>query len=210
MHSRKFLCCLPVRLGCFVLSLLQFALGGILAAGLWLAIFNERQSRAMTRAQKISSILVAADMTIFALGSLFGFIGTLIKKRAFIRLYKTVLAYHLGISIALGLSLIIFLFMHNQQIIDACIDGSTDTTIINLCHHVRFKWFAIGFLVVIWLIQLYCIIIVSRYDQQLGEEQNEKRAMPLSASYNYIPAPTGETHHYPYTDSHHSYGNSGV
>jgi hypothetical protein len=64
-----------------------------------------------------------------------------------------------------------------------------------------------------------CVIIVSRYDQQLGEEQNEKRAMPLSGSYNYHPARSasqenltapGPTHHYPYTDSHHSYGNSGV
>jgi hypothetical protein len=82
------------------------------------------------------------------------FIGTLIKKRGFIRLYKTVLAYHLGLSIGLGVFMIIFLFKHNQQIIDACIDGSTDPNIINVCHNIKFKWFAIGFLVVIWIIQL--------------------------------------------------------
>lgn len=65
---------------------------------------------------------------------------------------------------------------------------------------------------------LDCVIIVARYDQQLGEEHSEKRAMPLSSSYSYHPARSASQEnltapgptHYPYTDAQHSYGHSGV
>jgi len=191
-------------------------LGGVLAAGLWWVIVNKDRSRALTQPQKITSIILAVDTTIFAIGSLLGFLGTVIKQRTFIRLYRVVLCYHLGLSIGLGVLAIIFLFRNNQKIIDTCINGSTDPYVIKVCHNAKFKWFAIGFLVILWVLQLYCIIIVGRYDEQLGDERNEKRAsaMPLSSSYNYQPAASREhlaaPAGYPYKDANHSYGNGGV
>ena len=41
VHSKKFLCCLPVRLGVFVLSLVQTVLYALLAFLFWFALIDK-------------------------------------------------------------------------------------------------------------------------------------------------------------------------
>ncbi|TDL20044.1 hypothetical protein BD410DRAFT_791421 [Rickenella mellea] len=228
VRSMKFCCCLPVRLGVFVLSLLTAACAGVVAAGLiYVLIKDEDRIRAaLTKAQWIAVIVLAAISSLITLFAIGGFIGSLVRSRRLVSGYSTVLNLHLGFSIGAGIFYIITIFRENkEEFIKRCINGSTDKNVIDICNKATTaKFVSLGFLVVSWLIELYCCIIVARYVIQLEEEADDKyrhlhtRSAPSAGGFQYSHArnesqmalnapPLGG---YPYTDAAHSHGHTAV
>ncbi|KAB5590178.1 hypothetical protein CTheo_6371 [Ceratobasidium theobromae] len=187
--TRHFCCCLPVRLGVFVLSLLSLVGGGIYAAAVWYAYYKSMKDDqlSLTTTQKIAFIVSGVVYTILAIAALMGLIGAIGRKRGLVATYSTFMWFHLAAQVAVGAFFIYSIFQNNSQLVDQCKDqinkinnatqaaNSNSPTIdpSDACQLFT-KWGRVGAivsLVIILLIELYCCFIVSRYVSQLTDEQ---------------------------------------
>ncbi|KAI5118274.1 hypothetical protein M0805_006016 [Coniferiporia weirii] len=212
VRSQKFLCCLPVRLGVFILSFIQFVVSGAMAAFSFYAIFQKKVT--LDRTANIVFIVLAALMTILAIISVFGFIGSIFRRQGLVRVYKGMLNLLLALNVTLGIVGIVLLFTESKsKLISTCINGSTDQDVINACNHVdTYRFVMIGFTVASWVVQAYECIIVKRYLIQLQEEKEEHWRLSSMKTYTQV-AGRGSTEAlnypgttYPYADKDHSYG----
>ncbi|KAG8795412.1 hypothetical protein FRC12_014896 [Ceratobasidium sp. 428] len=188
--TRHFCCCLPVRLGVFVLSLLSLVGGGIYAAAVWYAYYQSTKdtSVSLTTSQKIAFIVSGIVYSILAVASLLGFIGAIGRKRGLVATYSTFMWFHLAAQVAIGAFFIYALFQNNPELIAQCKDQVNKINNANQAANpnagtinpddacqVFTKWGRTGAiisLVVILLVELYCCFIVSRYVAQLSDEQS--------------------------------------
>ncbi|KAH7339069.1 hypothetical protein B0J17DRAFT_571701 [Rhizoctonia solani] len=184
--TRHFCCCLPVRLGVFVLSLLSLIGGGIYAAATWYAYYQDHVS--LTKTQKIAFIVSGVVYSVLALAALMGLIGAIGRKRGLVATYSTFMWFHLAAQVAVGAFFIYALFQNNNELVTQCkekvnqisnaANNATNTNVnINADDACQLftKWGRIGAiiaLVVILFIELYCCFIVSRYVSQLTDEQS--------------------------------------
>jgi hypothetical protein len=217
----RFLCCLPLRLGVFVISLLQFLVCGGFAGFLWWALWYESDHDAVAVAKniKITTIVVASVSTLVALVSLIGFIGAILRKFQFIKTYSIALAISLGFQIASGIWYLITFYTTRNQSLSDCLDGTTDQTRIDYCNAIQsFKRFPQGYVlanaIIPIVIQFYACYVVRSYSHLL-ERQNVER----NRQVNRVPGPVYQpvNHHdenypmthnapYPYADAPHSFG----
>jgi len=190
IRARKFCCCLPVRFGVFVMTVLGAIGGGLVCAVGWLQIAQMKQ-HPLSKLDEIALWIQTIMYTILAVVSLFGFFGACIKHRSFISLYFTMLAAHFVFSIVSGTYSLYTLF-HNegQAAIESCINGSDDELTKEFCGegHALMKGIVVSIFVVIWLLELYGCIIVNNYMEQLAEEESMSYP-PMSAKAHVGPIP---------------------
>lgn len=195
VRSRLFCCCLPVRFGVFSMSILYFALGGLIAASGFLQLKDQDAFKALVPRDKTALILNTVMYSLLALVSILGFIGAIAKSRNCIAVYRTVLSLHLGFSIATGVFYIITLFNKDNEnnTINLCVqrainDVGVDTTAVCRSSYQIFRGVVIGVLVLIWLIELWGCIICADYVDQLEDEQamqSYKTSAPsMTTTYN--------------------------
>ncbi|CAE6439113.1 hypothetical protein RSOLAG22IIIB_07058 [Rhizoctonia solani] len=188
--TRHFCCCLPVRLGVFVLSLLSLVGGGIYAAATWYAYYQSQKEDhvSLTTTQKIAFIVSGVVYTILAIAALMGLIGAIGRKRGLVATYSTFMWFHLAAQVAVGAFFIYALFQNNNELVTRCKEqvnqinnaaNNATNTNVNIdsddACQLFTKWGRVGAivaLVVILLIELYCCFIVSRYVSQLTDEQS--------------------------------------
>ncbi|KAF8672554.1 hypothetical protein RHS04_07772 [Rhizoctonia solani] len=187
--TRHFCCCLPVRLGVFVLSLLSLIGGGIYAGATWYAYYlSEKEDHvSLTKTQKIAFIVSGVVYSILAIAALLGLIGAIGRKRGLVATYSTFMWFHLAAQVAVGAFFIYALFQNNNELVTQCkeqvdrINNAANSTNTNAninaddACQLFTKWGRVGAiisLVVILLIELYCCFIVSRYVSQLTDEQS--------------------------------------
>jgi len=195
--SRKFCCCLPVRIGVFILSALGTISGFYGAYAIWYIVartakngtvseaqsslnglssttFNGYKGVALDKAQYYAFIVIGIITTMYALCSLAGFIGSILRKRRLVALYSTLLwillTVNIGVAIYVG-----YVDIHNRgQIQSDCQQWAANGTVSdNGCDdgsHVSVAVEIIS-LIISLLFQLYGCIIVKRYVEQLSEEQ---------------------------------------
>jgi len=233
--SRTFCCCLPVRLGVFVLSTLQFIVGGLAAGAIW---FTVAENHNLGGTIKTAFIVAGAIYSALALAAFMGFIGAAARNRGLVAVYSTVLYVMMFLQLASGIWLLYMLYHDGgaaflQSCQDAADNASSvqvgqdnvdvgsglDSACDGIVHQAR--WLYIVQVILTFFIQLYCAVVVGRYVQQLSEEQvyrNTTRAVggafaPPPASY-YPHAPLAEQKdallhppvEYPYADKQHSFG----
>jgi len=195
-RTRTFLCCLPVRLGVFLLSLIAMAVGSFVAAVGWIRI-SQLGVYPLTTNDRIALWVHTIIFSILGLLAVFGFIGCLAKSRGMVAGFAIALAIHLGFSVASGIFSIYLVFKQSpQEAIDACTNGSTDSTVIDSCKNGTglMKGVMIAVYVVTWLLQLYAYFIVEWYVDQLDDEEMEKHAVVIPNSmvqpsvHNYGPS----------------------
>ncbi|KAJ6575603.1 hypothetical protein DFH09DRAFT_915416 [Mycena vulgaris] len=179
VRSRKFCCCLPVRFGVFVMSILAVLGGGLVAAAGWIQVKNLR-IHPLSKTDEVSLYIVASMFSILALVGAFGLIGTIGKKAGLVSLFGGMLNIHLGFSVISGAFAIYSLFKQdanpliNNDSLASCIHGSTDKHLIDTCKTASnvAKGLIVAAYVLSWLIELYGCIIVHNYVKQLDEERD--------------------------------------
>ncbi|KAF8586672.1 hypothetical protein K439DRAFT_924122 [Ramaria rubella] len=207
--SRHFCCCLPVRICVFLTSLLAFLSSALVAAVAFYALAKNKDpnnATQLTSQQEIGLGVIGGIYALIALISLFGFIGSVIRKRSFVSAYS-VMTY-------------IIFFVDRGPECQVEVNGKTED-----CKDISgaAKAVVITFLVIGLCIQGYIIAVIKRYVLQLNEEQSYGRAtgyvdsafkmgptntayyshVPLEQSEQGLLAPQG---HYAYSDPHHSFG----
>jgi len=180
-RTRTFLCCLPVRLGVFLLSLIAMAVGSFVAAIGWIRI-SQLSQQPLTTSDRIALWIHTVMFSILGFLAVLGFIGCLAKSRTMVAGFAIALGIHLGFSIASGIFSIYLVFRRtSQEAIEACANGSTDPNVIDSCKNGTgiMKGVMIAVYVVTWLIQLYAYFIVEWYVDQLDDEEMEKHAVVI-------------------------------
>ncbi|KAF8066826.1 hypothetical protein FPV67DRAFT_1417158 [Lyophyllum atratum] len=226
IRSRKFCCCIPVRFGVFILSLLGVA-GGILVCIVgWMAV-SQLWKHPLPVPDTVGLWLHASLFTILTLLSLFGFIGCLIKSRNSVHAYSVGLLVTLLLSIASGAYSLWALFNKNsQQAVDKCLNGQADSLTQAVCKNGvnAYKGFTIAIYIVIWLFMIYAYVIVDNYVEQLDDEMSVKEtrqminaisqprvtvapvAVPAYASYPAPHAGQNTSTGYAFSHNNQSYG----
>ncbi|KAF8737449.1 hypothetical protein AX14_012839 [Amanita brunnescens Koide BX004] len=173
-RTRTFCCCLPVRFGVFILTILNLFGGVLIAIVGWMQVSQLRKTPLSTT-DEIALILHSATFSVLAAISLLGFIGAIIKNRGLVSSFSVVLLIFLCISVATGVYAMISLFRNNAQaLVQACLDGSqaADQDVCKTTAKVT-EAIIIAIYVVVWLLQLWGYVIVINYCHQLEDEEEE-------------------------------------
>ncbi|KAL1747359.1 hypothetical protein HDZ31DRAFT_31975 [Schizophyllum fasciatum] len=189
VRSRKFCCCLPVRFGVFVMTLLGLLGGGLVAAGSWYAVAHKDKNYA-ARVDSTALKVTGGIYTFLSLICLFGLVGCIFRRRTLVRWYLFVLTIQFLASLGFGIwSLVEFFRYSKQEWVDTCVDSfrdqnvDTDLDEEKVCRgaYSAARWTIPVVYVIAWIIELYGLIIVDNYVDQLAEERQAKgsRYVPL-------------------------------
>jgi len=221
MPARHFFCCLPLRLGALLISFCQLALCGLIAAGGWYTVSTMRGR--LPNTLRLAVLGSAVYYTVLALASFIGLIGTFARNARLLSTYAFWLGWSVAVQILIdALYLWAFFSQSRDELIQRCIDGSTEQEIQNICENnfnAGRSTVLVG-VVVGLLIQFWAAYIVSSYAQKLRNEKTWRSgpqvvAVPMNNSgpkYAHVKQ-EDESHplngaSYAYRDANHSFGNS--
>jgi len=181
IRSRKFCCCIPVRFGVFILSLVGVVGGTLICALGWVQV-AQLWKHPLPTSDTIAIWLHSGIFTLLAILSLFGFIGCLTKSRNSVNAYSWGLLLFLGMSICSGAYTLYALFNKNsQEAVIRCLNGATDDVTRTLCQNGQavYKGVAVTLYIIIWLLMIYAYIIVDNYVEQLDDEVSVKETRQM-------------------------------
>jgi len=213
VRSRTFCCCLPVRLGVFLLSLLAMVGGSLVAAIGWIQISQLKQ-HPLGKSDVIALWIQAPMFTILALLAVFGFLGAVIRNRSMVSGFANALAIHLGFSIASGAFSLYTIFARNsQESLDSCLQNAADASdaTTQACKNglIILKAVTVTIYVFTWLLQLYAYFVVERYAAQLDDEFIAENTVAVpNTMVTVVGAPQATTFAptYPFTESRQAFG----
>jgi len=175
--SRTFCCCIPVRVGVFIIAILGLLIGG--AGSVYGIIRIKGSSEDWSSVDKIASGILIGIYALYFFISALGLWGAIAKRRGLIKAFFVMLAIHVVLNIVAG-SLALYSYYKNAQVnIDKCISDSNnaDSDLIkSTCKHgiQIFNGCMVGLYIFIWLLQIYGCAIVNDYAKQLEEEEYVK------------------------------------
>ncbi|KZT70585.1 hypothetical protein DAEQUDRAFT_764467 [Daedalea quercina L-15889] len=213
--SRHFCCCIPVRAGVFLFSLLSFLLSGFVSAIAWYAVHlvvtKADGYENVPKRSEIILIVVAAISTIMALTSFFGFIGSITRNRRFVKSYSVMSIFlFLGSLVTAGLFL--YTVYTEKNVTTSCIntDSNGKVTIDDCDTHLSTagKIVVTVIVVVEILVHLYIVAIIRRYVEQLEGEADMWQGPYKLTSTDVNQGLMQTKPPYPYADPHHGYGNA--
>ncbi|KAJ6593585.1 hypothetical protein B0H19DRAFT_1091056 [Mycena capillaripes] len=204
----KYLCCLPLRLGVLVISLLQFlssaAVTGLLAYVLILDAQGKDNVEIPSRT-RIIAIVLASICGLVALISLTGFIGAIRKKESYVGIFSNLLRFFLVLQIATVVAYFVLYFIDKDEFKKICIGGSTDQNVIDACNSSSKLsiWVLVVSAVVPILFQAYGVYVVAAYARKLRSEDTYVFGGPSYVRVGEESHPLTHQPAYPYTDSAH-------
>jgi hypothetical protein len=184
VRSQKFCCCLPVRFGVFVLSLVAMVGGSFVAAIGWIQV-AQFGTHPREQWEEIALWIHSSMFSLLGLLAILGFLGCLIKSRGMVSSFAIGLAIHLGFSLASGIFTLYTLFKQSpQETIDKCVNGSEDQAVIEACGNGigLMKGIMVAVYIITWLIQIYAYFVVERYVDQLDDEMMAKHTVVIPRS----------------------------
>ncbi|KAF8160963.1 hypothetical protein B0H34DRAFT_839347 [Crassisporium funariophilum] len=166
--SRTFCCCIPVRAGVILLGLLGL-IGGVAVTAI--GIINLKRQDG----SKTSMILQVVIYLLLSIVSIFGLVGAISRRLAFIRMYFGMLVTHLLFSMVTGIYAIHRNFKDAPKYISDCTSGSADPSVLQVCQNGAslLKGAMVGIFILAWLLETWACVIVLNYSKQLSEEYYE-------------------------------------
>ncbi|KAF5325650.1 hypothetical protein D9611_000127 [Ephemerocybe angulata] len=167
VRSRTFCCCIPVRAGVILLSLLGFLGGGAVSA---VGIISLKKS---SGAEK-SLIIQIVVYVLLCVISLLGLIGGIGRKLLLVRIYFGMLVFHLAFSVGGGIFAIYRVFKDSPNYITECLLGKeSDPNAQKTCEQGAslLKGLMITVFILFWALETWACVIVHNYNRQLEEEE---------------------------------------
>jgi len=160
VRARTFCFCIPVRFGVFILSTLFLLGSAVIAAIGWYSAAHKEQSH-LTKNQQVSVIIASVSYTVLAVVSLFGLIGTITKRPAFVSMYCSIISWHLGFNVATGAYFIYTLFHQvGEDDVNNCIIDNIDNIFKSVQCMRAFEFvrgLVIGIFIAFWLFELWAL-----------------------------------------------------
>ncbi|KAI0826588.1 hypothetical protein BC628DRAFT_1319932 [Trametes gibbosa] len=223
--SRHFCCCIPVRLGVFIFSLISFGLAGLMAILGWVLLHvietnqfdkiekdikdeDKAAFEASLRKYKWAVIVGSLIFTFVSLVAFFGFVGSIVRNRRMVKAYSflTVITFLLG-SLASGF-LLYTVYSHKPFCVTIDSVEHCTNNHLNLGQKIGIT---VG-TIVQWFVQLYIVTIIRRYYQQLEEEReyrNDFRLNPTAGgTYEAKEGLLATQGAYPYSDAQNRFGSN--
>ncbi|KAK0226197.1 hypothetical protein IW262DRAFT_1294438 [Armillaria fumosa] len=185
----QFCCCLPVRAGVIIMSLLGIILSGILTIVLWYEVAITEPLKGtpdLTSGERTGFVLAGLLETFLCVVSILGFVGAIVRKQLFVRIYAYFIYVHFFINVAVA-AYLLWLITHftENAATKACEDTikntGTQQQCIGILQIARGVYFVVAALVL--LIEMYGAIIVARYLNQIQREKRTARNSRMSMGY---------------------------
>jgi len=168
--SRTFCCCIPVRAGVILLSILGFLGGGAVAA---VGIISLKKSAGIEK----SLIIQVVVYILLCLISLLGLVGGIGRKLVLVRIYFGMLVFHLAFSFGGGIFAIHRVFQDTPNYVKECVLGKeTDPNAVKTCEAGAslLKGLMVVVFIAFWLVETWACFIVHNYNRQLQEEESTR------------------------------------
>ncbi|KAJ8515375.1 hypothetical protein ONZ45_g2536 [Pleurotus djamor] len=221
-----FLCCLPLRLGVLVISVVQFFLLGLFAAATWYSYWYQSHNAPdeMTTRFKVYTILHGIFYSIGAIMSIVGFIGVLRRRLNLIASFASMQwSYFFFLLVSTIINIVLRFTEPADAYLNSCLRHAETDDQKDICHKLFDNWkkpatiaIYIAISLVPLIIQLYGCYIVGAYSKKLQKEGVDRNIiLTTSGGFKYQPAGTHDDSRpltqpdvsYPYKDASHSYGN---
>ncbi|KIJ61335.1 hypothetical protein HYDPIDRAFT_159675 [Hydnomerulius pinastri MD-312] len=194
-HSSSFCCCIPVRVGFILMTILSFLLSGALSVIIWFEVFHSYQ---LSSKEHAAFILTGIVESVLFLVSIIGFIGVVARKQLFVMIYTYFIYVHFVLNVIVGIYFLVTVRMSNrQQLVDYCaqvfVDTSTESHCSGLMNVSTYVFIAI--VAVLLLLELYGALIATRYVYRLRKQKQDSRSRRLGYFHALsVPEPpTGHT-----------------
>ncbi|KAF7376212.1 DUF1746 domain-containing protein [Mycena sanguinolenta] len=186
-----FCCCLRVRLGVMIMSVLGMLFAGLLAILLW---FELSTSTGMSHEERAIFVVAGLVETFLFVASILGFVGAVVRKQLFVQIYAYFIYFHFILNLGVAIFLLYELIhVSTTDQVKACQDAIQNTGAQDQCTGI----FKVGLGIygavagVVLLVELYGAIIVARYLNQIQREKRNTRASRMSQGAFKMGPPAG-------------------
>ncbi|KAH0827803.1 hypothetical protein J3R83DRAFT_3428 [Lanmaoa asiatica] len=194
-HSNSFCCCIPVRAGFVLMSILTFLLSGTVSIIIWFEISHSYQ---LSSKERIAFILTGIVESLLFLASTVGFIGVVARKQLFVMTYTYFLYTHFVINLIVGIYFLVTVRASNrQQLIDDCAEVLVNTSMESSCSDLTnvSTYVFIAIVAALLLLELYGALIATRYVNRLRVQKRHDRSQRLGYFHALSKPETPSTRH---------------
>jgi len=171
LGGTKFCCCIPVRAGVIIMTVLGMLFSFVLSVALWYGVSTKNGETPGIVAALVIGGLV--ETFLFA-ASIFGLVGAIVRKLSFIRIYAVITYVHFVLNFGVAIWFLVAISSAATKANEVVCQESDDK-----CMKI-FSFGKIAYIVVAGLVlvcEAYGAVIVTRYVNQLSSEKLDKRQM---------------------------------
>ncbi|KAJ7497368.1 hypothetical protein FB451DRAFT_229139 [Mycena latifolia] len=193
-----FCCCLRVRVGVIIMSVLGMLFAGLLSILLWfevasqllhllafiqLDLFLLTGTPDMSSSERTIFIITALVETLLFVASVLGFVGAVVRKQLFVQIYAYFIYVHFVLNLGVAIYLL-YMIVHvsSTDQVKACQLAIQNTTAQAQCTGLLKVGLGVYGAVasIVLLTEMYGAIIVARYVNQVQREKRSVRASRMS------------------------------
>ncbi|KAG6330813.1 hypothetical protein ID866_8277 [Astraeus odoratus] len=131
LYANSFCCCIPVRIGFILLTVVTFLAAGAISVLIWFEVSHSYQ---LSTSERVAFILTGITESILFLLSIIGFVGVVARKQSFVMSYAYFLYIHTTLNVIVGVYFLVTIRKSNrQQLVDYCARFFTDTSTEAIC-----------------------------------------------------------------------------
>lgn len=179
--GKTFCCCLPVRMGVIIMSFLGIIFGGVLSIVLW---FEVSSTVDMTSGDHAVFVIAGLVESFLFVASILGFVGAIVRKQVFVQIYAYFIYVHFLLNIGVA-AYLLYLVTHfsSTAVVKACQEAIQNQQTKDQCTGLLkvARGVYVVMATIVLLIELYAVLIVTRYVNQV---KNEKQTARSSRLYN--------------------------
>ncbi|KAL4073987.1 hypothetical protein J3A83DRAFT_4232795 [Scleroderma citrinum] len=193
LHSNSFCCCIPVRIGFMLMTVLTFLVTGAISVIIWFEVSHSYQ---LSTNERVAFILIGIAESLLFLFSIAGFVGAVARKQSFVMLYTYFLYTHLVLNVIVGIYFLVTIRKGNrQQLVDYCASVFTGTSAESNCTSLTSipTYVFIAIVVLLLLLELYGTVIATRYVYHLRIQKKDDRSRRLGYFHALSVPPSGHT-----------------
>ncbi|KAJ6586997.1 hypothetical protein DFH09DRAFT_910218 [Mycena vulgaris] len=175
-----FCCCLRVRLGVIIMTVLGMLFAGLLSILLW---FEVASTPDMSSSERTIFIIAGLVESLLFVVSILGFVGAVVRKQLFVQIYAYFIYVHFLLNLGVAIYLL-YMIVHvsSSDQVKACQQAIQNTAAQSQCTGLLKLGLGIYGAVasIVLLTEMYGAIIVARYVNQVQREKRNIRASRMS------------------------------
>ncbi|KAF8554695.1 hypothetical protein OG21DRAFT_1030015 [Imleria badia] len=178
-QSSSFCCCIPVRAGFVLMSVLTFLLSGTISVIIWFEVSHSYQ---LSTKERVAFVLTGIVESFLFLASIIGFIGVVARKQLFVMTYTYFLYVHFVLNLIVGIYFLVTVRASNrQQLVNECAEVFVNTSMESSCSRLMSvsTYVFIAIVAALLTFEFYGVLIATRYVYRLRMQKRDDRSRRL-------------------------------